>query len=122
MGPIGKRIEAAGYRVRHDKVDVGVSVTLRHKGKLHHIGIGCPYAGWRVILLVDGLDIRILCGFFSALPLQSRPPTRPSTTSGSLEAGNWPGPHDVAVARHRSPMSRYITFAAPTGFEPVSPP
>ena len=35
-------------------------MTLRHKGKLHHIGIGCPYAGWRVILLVDGLDIRIL--------------------------------------------------------------
>jgi hypothetical protein len=60
VGPIGKRIEAAGYRVRHDKVDVGGSVTLRHKGKLHHIGIGCPYAGWRVILLVDGLDIRIL--------------------------------------------------------------
>ena len=56
MGPIGKRIEAAGYRVRHDKVDAGGSVTLRHKGKLHHIGIGCPYAGWRVILLVDGLD------------------------------------------------------------------
>ena len=56
----GKRIEAAGYRVRHDKVDAGGSVTLRHKGKLHHIGIGCPYAGWRVILLVDGLDIRIL--------------------------------------------------------------
>jgi len=44
--------------VRHDKVDAGGSVTLRHKGKLHHIGIGCPYAGWRVILLVDGLDIR----------------------------------------------------------------
>jgi transposase InsO family protein len=60
VGPIGKRIEAAGYRVRHDKVDAGGSVTLRHKGKLHHIGIGCPYAGWRVILLVDGLDIAIL--------------------------------------------------------------
>jgi hypothetical protein len=60
VGPIGQRIEAAGYRVRHDKVDAGGSVTLRHKGKLHHIGIGCPYAGWRVILLVDGLDVRIL--------------------------------------------------------------
>jgi hypothetical protein len=50
---IGKRIEAPGYRVRHDKVDASGSVTLRHKGKLHYIGIGCPYAGWRVILLVD---------------------------------------------------------------------
>ena len=33
-------------------------MTLRYKGKLHHIGIGCPYAGWRVILLVAGLDVR----------------------------------------------------------------
>lgn len=59
-GPIGPRIEAAGYRIRHDKVDRSGSVTLRHKGKLHHIGIGCPYAGWRVILLVAGLDVRVL--------------------------------------------------------------
>ena len=48
-GPASKR---RGYRIRHDKVDRGGSVTLRHKGKLHHIGVGCPYAGWRVILLV----------------------------------------------------------------------
>jgi transposase InsO family protein len=59
-GPIGARIEAAGYRIRHDKVDTSGSVTLRYKGKLHHIGIGHPYAGWRVILLVAGLDIRVL--------------------------------------------------------------
>jgi transposase InsO family protein len=60
VGPIGPRIEAAGYRIRHDKVDRGGSVTLRYKGKLHHIGVGCPYAGWRVILLVAGLDVQIL--------------------------------------------------------------
>ena len=59
-GPIGPRIEAAGYRIRHDKVDRSGSVTLRYKGKLHHIGVGCPYAGWRVILLVAGLDVRIV--------------------------------------------------------------
>jgi transposase InsO family protein len=59
-GPIGPRIEAAGYRIRHDKVDRGGSVTLRYKGKLHHIGIGCPYAGWRVILLVAGHDVQVL--------------------------------------------------------------
>jgi transposase InsO family protein len=60
VGPIGPRIEAAGYRIRHDKVDRGGSVTLRYKGKLHHIGVGCPYAGWRVILLVAGLNVQIL--------------------------------------------------------------
>jgi transposase InsO family protein len=60
VGPIGPKIDAAGYRIRHDKVDRSGSVTLRHKGKLHHIGVGCPYEGWRVIMLVAGLDIKIL--------------------------------------------------------------
>jgi hypothetical protein len=59
-GPVGPRIEAAGYRIRHDKVDTSGSVTLRSKGKLHHLGVGCPYAGWRVIPLVAGLDVGIL--------------------------------------------------------------
>ena len=33
---------------------------MRHKGKLHHIGIGRPYAGWRVAMLIDGLNIEIV--------------------------------------------------------------
>jgi len=59
-GPTGPRIEAVGYRIRHDKVDPSGSVTLRYKGKLHHIGVGCPYAGWRVIMLIAGLDVTVL--------------------------------------------------------------
>jgi transposase InsO family protein len=60
VGPIGPKIDAGGYRTRHDIVDVGGSVTIRHKGKMHHIGIGCPYAGWPIVMLVDGLDIQVL--------------------------------------------------------------
>ena len=59
-GPSVRALQAAGYRIRHDKVDRGGSVTLRYKAKLHHIGVGCPYAGWRVILLVAGLDVQVL--------------------------------------------------------------
>ena len=59
-GPIGPKIDATGYRIRHDKVDPSGSVTLRYKGKLHHIGVGCPYAGWRVVMLVAGLDVRVI--------------------------------------------------------------
>jgi transposase InsO family protein len=58
--PKGPMIDAAGYRVRRDKVDTGGTVTLRYRGRLHHIGVGRPYAGWRVIILVAGLDVRIL--------------------------------------------------------------
>jgi transposase InsO family protein len=58
--PAGPRIDAAGYRVRHDKLDKNGTVTLRHNGRLHHIPVGRPYRGWRVILLIAGLDIQIL--------------------------------------------------------------
>lgn len=58
--PSQPMIDTTGYRVRQDKVDKWGRVTLRHKGKLHHIGIGNPYAGWRVVILVSGLEIRIV--------------------------------------------------------------
>jgi hypothetical protein len=32
----------------------------RYKGKLFHIGVGNAYAGWRVVLLVDGLDVQVI--------------------------------------------------------------
>ena len=48
------------YRVRHDRVDEGGSVSLRVNGRLHHIGIGRTHTGTRVILLIDDLNIRII--------------------------------------------------------------
>jgi hypothetical protein len=33
---------------------------LRHRTRLHHIGVGHAHKGKRVILLVDGLDVRVL--------------------------------------------------------------
>lgn len=59
-GPKGPTIDTTGYRVRNDKVGSSGTVTLRYRGRLHHIGLGRAYAGWRVILLVAGRDIRIL--------------------------------------------------------------
>jgi len=47
-------------RVRHDRIDKTGCVTLRHNGRLHHIGIGRTHAGTHVILLVHDLQIRIV--------------------------------------------------------------
>lgn len=47
-------------RIRHDRVDKAGSVTIRHNGRLHHIGIGRTHAGTCVILLVQDLDIRVV--------------------------------------------------------------
>jgi transposase InsO family protein len=48
------------WRVRHDRIDTGGSVTLRHNSRLHHIGLGTRRAGTRVTLLVDDLHIRVI--------------------------------------------------------------
>jgi transposase InsO family protein len=58
--PTGPRIDCAGYRVRHDRIDRQGAVTLRHQGRLHHIGVGAAYKNWRVVMLIAGLEIRIL--------------------------------------------------------------
>ena len=58
--PTGPKIDTTGYRVRRDKVDHHGVVTLRYHSRVHHIGVGRAYAGWRVIMLVAGTDVRIL--------------------------------------------------------------
>lgn len=47
-------------RVRHDKIDKEGRFTLRHNGKIHHIGMGRKLKGTRIIVLVANLDIRVL--------------------------------------------------------------
>jgi len=51
---------AGDARVRNDKVDSTGVITFRYGGKLHHIGIGRPYKNTRVIMLIDGLEIRVV--------------------------------------------------------------
>jgi transposase InsO family protein len=58
--PSESLVATNGKRLRLDKVDATGSVTLRHRGRLHHIGVGRPYAGWRVAMLIDGLDIEVV--------------------------------------------------------------
>ena len=47
-------------RIRHDRIDESGVVTLRHAGRLHHIGIGRAHARTHVILLVQDLHIRVV--------------------------------------------------------------
>jgi len=49
-----------GVRVRQDRIDSGGKVSLRHAGKLHHIGVGRDHSGRSVIMLIAGLHIRVV--------------------------------------------------------------
>jgi hypothetical protein len=46
--------------VRRDTVDTGGTLTLRHNGRLHHIGVGRTHARTPILILINGLDIHII--------------------------------------------------------------
>jgi hypothetical protein len=56
----GSRDADTHDRVRRDIIDDTGCVTLRHAGKLYHIGVGRTHARTHIILLVQDLDIRII--------------------------------------------------------------
>jgi hypothetical protein len=47
-------------RVRRDVVDSDGKLTLRHAGRLHHIGVGRTHARTPILMLINDLDIRII--------------------------------------------------------------
>jgi transposase InsO family protein len=58
--PTASRDADTHDRVRRDRIDATGVVTLRHHGRLHHIGIGRTHARTHVLLLVQDLNIRII--------------------------------------------------------------
>ena len=75
-------------RVRHDRVDNAGKVTLRHHGRLFHIGIGRPHASTPIILLIHNLDIRIIHAATGELLRQlTLDPTRTYQPTGNKRGG-----------------------------------
>jgi transposase InsO family protein len=56
----GDRTADTHNRVRRDRIDHSGVVTLRHAGRLHHIGIGRTHARTHILLLVQDLHIRVI--------------------------------------------------------------
>jgi transposase InsO family protein len=56
----GDRLADTHHRVRTDRIDDSGVVTLRHAGKLHHIGLGRAHARTNVLLLIQDLHIRVI--------------------------------------------------------------
>jgi hypothetical protein len=56
----GDRANDTHNRVRTYRLDANGTVTLRHGGKLYHIGIGRTHARTHVLLLVQDLHIRVI--------------------------------------------------------------
>ena len=99
----------AHYRVRHDKIDTGGSVTLRHNSRLHHIGLGTRLAGTPITLLIDNLQIRVIHRHTGELIRElTLDPTRDYQPRGLP-----PGPPKRAPAATPPPASRSRPHAPP---------
>lgn len=55
-----ERSDDTHWRVRTDRVDKAGRVTVRHDGRLHHIGLGYEHAGTRVLMLIADRNIRVV--------------------------------------------------------------
>jgi hypothetical protein len=72
--------------VHRDKVDATGTVTLRHRAKLHHIGVGRAHKHKRVLMLVADLEVRVIdqqgtmLRHLSLDPTKDYQPSRPTTT------------------------------------------
>jgi transposase InsO family protein len=71
-----------GARVRQDRVHSSGTVTLRHNGRLHHIGVGRDHRGQRILMLITGLDIRIITPQGDLLRQLTLDPTRDYQPTG----------------------------------------
>ena len=58
--PTTDRTEDAHHRIRHDIIDTDGKLTLRHNGRLHHIGIGRTHARTPIIMIIHDLNIRVI--------------------------------------------------------------
>jgi hypothetical protein len=66
----GDRAADTHERVRTDKTGANGVVTLRHSGKLHHIGIGREHAGAEILLLAQDLHVRVIAAATGELLLR----------------------------------------------------
>lgn len=81
--PIRPAITIEGQmRVRRDTVDYHGVITLRHRSRLHHIGLGRQHKHKRVLILVDGLDVRVLSDDGELLRHLTLDPTRDYQPTG----------------------------------------
>jgi hypothetical protein len=69
--------------VRRDRIDKNGKVTLRHRSRLHHIGVGHAHKGKRVTLLVDGLNVRVISQDGELLRQLTLDPSRDYQPQGS---------------------------------------
>jgi transposase InsO family protein len=80
------------YRLRYDRVDTDGHVSIRHAGRMHHLGIGRRHAGTRILALADTDTITVIhLDTGEILSTHTIDPTRNYWRNQQREPGRWPG-------------------------------
>jgi transposase InsO family protein len=81
------------YRVRYDHVDPGGKVSIRHAGRMHHLGIGTAHRGKEVLAITDTASITVIeLRTGQILSTHDIDPARAYWRNKQRNPGRWPGP------------------------------
>jgi transposase InsO family protein len=115
----GDRTADTHDRVRTDRTGKTGLVSLRHNGRLYHIGTGRAPVGTRVLLLVQDLHIRVINADTGEL-LRELVLNPGKTCQPTGKPPGWPKKTPRTLRRFAvSSMSCDITVVAGVGFEPT---
>ncbi len=80
------------YRLRYDRIDTDGHVSIRHAGRMHHLGRGRRHAGTRILALADTDTITVIrLDTGEILSTHTIDPARNYWRNQQREPGRWPG-------------------------------
>jgi transposase InsO family protein len=81
------------YRLRYDHVDAGGKVSIRHAGRMHHLGIGTAHRGKEVLATTDTASVIVIeLRTGEILSTHDIDPARAYWRNKQRSPGRWPGP------------------------------
>jgi transposase InsO family protein len=80
------------YRLRYDHVDAGGKVSIRHAGRMHHLGIGITHRGKEILAIADTASVTVIeLRTGEVLSAHDIDPARSYWRNKHRSPGRWPG-------------------------------
>jgi len=84
------------YRLRYDHIDAGGKVSIRHAGRMHHLGIGTTHRGKEILAIADRATVTVIeLHTGEVLSAHDIDPSRAYWRNKQQSPGRWPGPTDT---------------------------
>ena len=92
MCPAPSAAPRSYYRLRYDHVDQGGKVSIRHAGRMHHLGIGAAHRGREILALTDTASVTVIeLRTGDVLSVHDIDPARGYWRNKQRSPGRWPG-------------------------------